>query len=314
LIIDEIQKIPDWSQQIKRLWDEDTASKLQLRILVLGSAPLLIQKGLSESLTGRFEVTRLTHWSYAEMKAAFGWDMDKFIFFGGYPGAAGLIGDEDRWKRYIIDSMIETTLSRDLLQLSRIDKPALLRQLFSLGCAYSGQILSYTKMVGQLQDAGNTTTLAHYLELLDAAGMLTGLHKYAGQKVRRRGSSPKLLTLNNAFVSAQSELDMARAKGTPAYWGRLVESAVGAHIVNESRSRGLEVYYWREGEAEVDFVVRKGAAISAIEVKSGREKGPGSGMDVFLNMFHPKKTLLVGPEGIPLAQFLGSPITKWLQA
>jgi predicted AAA+ superfamily ATPase len=312
LIIDEIQKIPAWSEQIKRFWDEDTAARLPLKLMILGSAPLLIQKGLTESLSGRFEVVRLTHWSYAEMKAAFGWTLDQFIFFGGYPGSADLIGDEDRWKRYILDSMIETTLSRDILQLQRIDKPALLRQLFILGCVYSGRILSYTKVVGQLQDAGNTTTLAHYLELLGAAGMLTGLQKYAGQKIRQRGSSPKFQTLNNAFITAQSELSLAQAKEEPAYWGRLVESAAGAHLVNEGRSRGFEVYYWREGQKEVDYVVRKGRSLSAIEVKSGRDRGVRSGMDEFSKAFRPKRVLLVGTGGISIAQFLDRPVAKWI--
>jgi predicted AAA+ superfamily ATPase len=246
------------------------------------------------------------------MKTAFGWTLDKYLFFGGYPGAAGLIADEDRWRRYILDAMIETTLSRDLLQLNRIDKPALLRQLFNLGCSYSGQILSYTKLVGQLQDAGNTTTLAHYLELLGAAGMLAGLNKYAGQRVRQRGSSPKLLALNTAFISAQSELSLARAADTPAYWGRLVESSVGAHLVNEGRSRGYEVFYWREGEKEVDYVIKKGAAISAIEVKSGREKGSVAGLELFAQTFRPKQSLLIGTGGISLVQFLGNPLSKWI--
>jgi predicted AAA+ superfamily ATPase len=312
LIVDEIQKISTWSEQIKRLWDEDSASKLSLKVVVLGSAPLLIQKGLTESLTGRFEVVRLTHWSFSEMKSAFGWNLDQYVFFGGYPGAADLIQDEERWKRYILDSMIETTLSRDLLQLNRIDKPALLRQLFTLGCSYSGQILSYTKLVGQLQDAGNTTTLAHYLELLGSAGMLIGLHKYAGQKVRQRGSSPKFVTLNNAFISAQSELGLEQAKEDPAYWGRLVESAVGAHLVNEARSGGYEIYYWREGEREVDYVVKKGKSLSALEVKSGRDKGSRSGMDVFSKLFRPKQVLLVGTGGITLSQLLGNPIRTWI--
>ena len=310
LIVDEIQKISAWSEQIKQLWDEDSASRLPLKILALGSAPLLIQKGLTESLTGRFEVVRLTHWSFSEMKAAFGWNLDQYLFFGGYPGAAGLIQDEERWKRYILDSMIETTLSRDLLQLNRIDKPALLRQLFTLGCSYSGQILSYTKILGQLQDAGNTTTLAHYVELLRAAGMLDGLHKYAGQRVRQRGSSPKFVTLNNAFISAQSELGLEQAKEDPAYWGRLVESAVGAHIVNEARSGGYEVYYWREGEKEVDYVVKKGRSIAALEVKSGRDSGSRSGLEAFANSFRPKQVLLVGTGGIPLSQFLGTRIAR----
>lgn len=312
LIIDEIQKVPAWSETVKRLWDGDSASRIPLKILILGSAPLLIHQGLTESLAGRFEIVRSTHWSYSEMRDAFGWSLDKFIFFGGYPGAASLINDENRWKRYILDSMVETTLSRDILQMQRIDKPALLRQLFNIACAYSGQILSYTKIVGQLQDAGNTTTLAHYLELLGAAGMTVGLHKYAGQKVRQRGSSPKFQALNGAFITCQSELSFQQARKDHSYWGRLVESAVGAHLVNESFSEGVGVYYWREGEKEVDFVVQQGKSISAIEVKSVTGQGSLSGMDEFSKKFKPKKVLLVGADGIPVEQFLGNPIGNWI--
>ena len=153
---------------------------------MLGSAPLLIQKGLSETLAGRFEVIPVWHWSYKEMSEAFGFGVDDYVIHGGYPGAAHLIGESDRWARYIRDSLIETSISRDVLLLTRVDKPALLRRLFELGCRYSGQVLSYTKILGQLQDAGNTTTLAHYLDLLSAAGMLTGIQKYAGSAARRR--------------------------------------------------------------------------------------------------------------------------------
>jgi predicted AAA+ superfamily ATPase len=246
------------------------------------------------------------------MKAAFGWTLDQFVFFGGYPGAAGLIHDEDRWKRYILDSMIETTLSRDILQLSRVDKPALLRQLFNLGCLYSGQVLSFTKIIGQLQDAGNTTTLAHYLNLLGAAGMLVGLHKYAGQKVRQRGSSPKFQVLNNALISAQSDLTLAQAKDDRAYWGRLVESAVGGHLVSQGQTEGLSVLYWRQGDKEVDYIVKKGRSITAIEVKSGEEDMFLSGMDDFSKIFRPKRMLLIGKGGIALSQFLSDPIRKWI--
>jgi len=313
LIIDEVQKVQAWSESVKRLWDEDTASHTPLKLLILGSAPLLIHQGLTESLAGRFEIVRSTHWSFAEMRDAFGWSLDQYIYFGGYPGSAGLIHDEIRWKRYILDAMVETTLSRDILQLQRIDKPALLRQLFNVGCSYSGQILSYTKMVGQLQDAGNTTTLAHYLDLLGAAGIMVGLHKYAGQRVRQRGSSPKFQTLNNAFVTCQSELSFRQARKDLAYWGRLTESAVGAHLVNGSHSEGSVVYYWREGHHEVDYVVKRGRAISAIEVKSGIEDGGLSGMDEFSRKFKPKRVLLVGSGGVSLDQFLGDPVGKWIE-
>jgi predicted AAA+ superfamily ATPase len=313
LMIDEIQKIPAWHETVKRLWDEDTAKRIPLRALLLGSAPLLIHQGLTESLAGRFEVIRSTHWSFGEMRDAFGMSLDQYVYFGGYPGAADLIKDETRWKRYILDSMVEATLSRDILQLNRIDKPALLRQLFNVACAYSGQILSYTKIVGQLQDAGNTTTLAHYLELLGAAGMTVGLHKYAGQKARQRGSSPKFQVLNGAFLTCQSELSFAQAKGDHAFWGRLVESAVGAHLVNESTSEGVGVFYWREGDKEVDFIVKRGTSLTAIEVKSVPERSARSGMKEFSHKFNPKRKLLVGGDGIRVEEFLGKPLTNWVK-
>lgn len=312
LIIDEVQKLPDWSEAVKRLWDEDTRARVPLKLLILGSAPLLILHGLTESLAGRFEMVRSTHWSFAEMRDAFGWSLDQYIYFGGYPGSAGLIGDEERWKRYILDAMVETTLSRDILLLQRVDKPALLRQLFSAGCSYSGQILSFTKIVGQLQDAGNTTTLAHYLDLLGRAGVMVGLQKYAGQKVRQRGSSPKFQVLNGALITCQSAMSFAQAKSDHAYWGRLVESAVGAHLVNESASAALEVYYWREGEKEVDFVLKRGKTIVAIEVKSSAGEYTRSGMEAFQRAFTPRSVLLVGADGIPIEQFLSQPASQWI--
>ncbi len=224
LVLDEIQKIPSWSGTVKRLWDEDTRTRCALKVVLLGSAPLLISRGLTESLAGRFELLHLPHWSYAAMQNAFDWDLERYLFFGAYPGAAPLIRDELRWKRYILDSLIETTISRDVLLLSRVDKPVMLRRLFELGCKYSGQILSYTKMLGQLQDAGNSTTLAHYLDLLAGAGMVCGLQKFAAEAVRQRASSPKLQVFNTALMTAQSGYSRKEARADREYWGRLVRS------------------------------------------------------------------------------------------
>lgn len=210
LVLDEIQKIPDWSSVVKKCWDEDTRHKVHLKVVLLGSAPLLIQRGLTESLAGRFEQIPVTHWSFQEMHQAFGFSLDQYIYFGGYPGAAPLIQDEPRWQRYIHDALIETTLSRDILLLNPIHKPILLRRLFQLSCEYSSQILPYHKMLGQLHDAGNTTTLAHYLELLKGVGMVAGIEKYCWNQIRQRASSPKLQVFNTALISANSNFSFLK--------------------------------------------------------------------------------------------------------
>ena len=314
LVLDEVQKISGWSEAVKRLWDEDTRKKITLKVVLLGSSPLLIQRGLSESLAGRFEVLHLPHWSAAEMGQAFGWSVQQSIFYGGYPGAASLITDHDRWVRYVRDSLIETTLSRDVLLLSRVDKPALLRRMFEMGCRYSGQILSYTKMIGQLQDAGNTTTLAHYLDLLSAAGMLTGIPKFAGEVVRSRGSSPKLQVLDTALFSAMAGYRFEEALSDREHWGRLTESAVGAHLANAAASGQCELFYWRERNREVDFVLRVGRKLMAIEVKSGRSQNVLAGMQAFNAAFKPDRLLLVGGDGIAVDEFLQMPLASWLNA
>jgi len=313
LILDEVQKVSGWSEIVKRLWDEDSAAGIPLKIVLLGSAPLLIQQGLTESLAGRFEMIPLTHWFFSEMRDAFGWNIEQFIYYGGYPGAAGLIDDRERWSRYIIDSLIETTISRDILLITRVDKPALLRRLFLLGCDYSGQILSYQKMLGQLHDAGNTTTLAHYLELLAGAGIVTGLQKFAGKKVRQRGSSPKLQVLNTALITAQSNVSFEEAITSRDFWGRMVETAVGAYLVNSAIGTKTEIFYWRERGEEVDFVLRDGKNIIAIEVKSSRSKDTLPGMAAFSSIFKPRKKLLVGGSGISIEEFLSTPVADWIK-
>jgi predicted AAA+ superfamily ATPase len=312
LVLDEVHKITDWSATVKRLWDEDTASGLDLRVLLLGSAPLLLQRGLTESLAGRFEVVRAAHWSFGEMRQAFGWDLDRYIFFGGYPGAAPLVPNYRRWRSYVLDSLVETTVSRDVLLLSRVDKPALLRQLFRLGCDYSGQVLPYQKMLGQLQDAGNTTTLAHYLELLSGSGLVTGLQKFSGSGVRQRSSSPKLLVLNTALMSATAGYPFSATRQDGRRWGRLVESAVGAHLVNSAAEGDFEVFYWRERDREVDFVVRSATTLVAIEVKSGAVPRPLPGLAEFLARYPGARPLLVGGDGLDVGEFLSSPPSAWL--
>jgi hypothetical protein len=312
LVLDEVQKVERWSDRVKMLWDADTASGLPLRVVLLGSSPWLVRRGLGESLAGRFEVIPVMHWSFAEMRDAFDWDLDRFVAFGGYPGAAPLADDRDRWASYVADSLVETTLSRDVLLMSRVDKPALLRQLFHLACRHSGEILSYNKMLGQLQDAGNTTTLAHYLHLLAEAGLFAGVPKFAGNAVRQRASSPKLVPFNTALVSAGFHRTFEALRADGEAWGRLVESAVGAHLLNEAASTPVEVFYWRDRAREVDFVLRLDDALVAIEVKSGRKKDYPYELDAFARAFQVRRALLVGPDGIPVEEFLSTPLRAWV--
>lgn len=314
LVLDEVQKIPQWSETVKRLWDEDTAAGVRLKVVVLGSAPLLLQRGLGESLAGRFEILHLPHWSFAEMREAFGFGLDDFLFFGGYPGAAPLIADPECWRRYVLDAPVETTISRDVLLPTRVDKPALLRRLFEISCRHSGQILSYTKMLGQLQDAGTTVTLAHYLDLLAGAGMVAGLQKFAGDTARSRASSPKLQVFNTALMTAQSGLMPEEARADHEFRGRLVESAVGAHLVNASAARVCEVFYWRERNREVDFVLRSGKRVIGLEVKSGHAKGADAGLSAFVDTFGEARTLLVGEDGTGLETFLSRPVADWMKS
>lgn len=308
LALDEVQKVPGWSDQVKALWDEDSRNGTDLRVVLLGSSPLLMQSGLSDSLAGRFETLRWTHWTFPECRAAFGWDVETFLFFGGYPGAARLVDDVERWRSYVVDSLIETTLSRDILLMTRVDKPALLRQLFALACDYSGQILSYNKMLGQLRDAGNATTLAHYLRLLEGAGLVAGLPKYTGTAVRRRASSPKLQVMNTALMTALSGRTPDEVRDDTAWRGRLVESAVGAHLLAQSAAGGMTLGYWREGNDEVDFVVETREALHAIEVKSGPVSNRPKGLEAFVKAYPEAKPVVVGDGGVALVQFLtGTP-------
>jgi len=305
LILDEVQKVNGWSETVKALWDEDRATKAALAVLLLGSSALLLAEGTTDSLAGRFFLHRGLHWSWPEFKQAFGWDLDQWLHFGGYPGAAPLIEEEESWRSYITDSLIETVVARDVLAMQKIAKPALLRQLFALAAHRPAQILSYNKMLGQLQDAGNTTTLAHYLRTLETAFLVSGLQRFSGSEPRSRASSPKLVLWNNALVSAMSLRTFAQARSDPSWWGRLVENAVGAHLLNHLQGLPHEIAYWRMRHDEVDFVVRTGAATWVIEVKSGRPGRP-TGLGIFRRRYPTARPLLVGSGGMPLTEFFAA--------
>lgn len=303
LVIDEVHKLDNWSEAIKKEWDEDTRNDINMKVVILGSSRLLLKDGLTESLAGRFELIGMPHWSYNEMREAFGIDLEQFIYFGGYPGGAKYVHDERRWRKYIKDSIIAPAIERDILTTKTIYKPALMRQLFDLGCMYSGKELSLNKMLGQLQDVGNVTTLANYLNTLDEARLLCGLQKYARDEARKYNSVPKLMVYNTALLTAQTNTTFHRTFTTPNLWGRWVESAVGAHLLNQADEYDYKLYYWRENSDEVDFIVESGEQQIAIEVKSGR-RGANNGLKVFSEKFHPQQSFVVGTDGVPVEEFL----------
>ncbi|HCW75054.1 MAG TPA: AAA family ATPase [Candidatus Marinimicrobia bacterium] len=303
LILDEIQKIENWSESVKLEWDSDTRNAINLKVVLLGSSRLLLQQGLTESMAGRFETIYMGHWSFDEMQTAFDFSPEQFVWFGGYPGATTLIDDESRWRQFVSDALIETSISKDILMLTAVAKPALIRRLFEIGCHYSGQILSYTKMLGQLADAGNTTTLANYLRLLDTAGLLGGIQKYSPRLIRQRASSPKFMVHNTALITAQQNQPFQTILSNPEQWGRWVESAVGAHLLNSSISSSFKLYYWRDRGDEIDFVMSVDDRIIGLEVKSGRTQ-TSSGMAAFGKQFSPDKTYLIGDTGLPWQEFL----------
>ena len=302
-IVDEVQKVSNWSEAVKKEWDSDSFSDTNVKVILLGSSRLLIQKGLTESLAGRYELTNITHWSFDEMRDAFGWNLEQYIYFGGYPGSASLISDEERWKDYVRESLVETTISKDILMMTRVDKPVLLKRLFDIGCKYSSQILSLTKVQGELQESGNLTTLSSYLNLLRDAGLLSGLEKYAADIIRKRASKPKFQVHNNALLAAGQNVPFNVLRTDSKEWGRFAESSVGAHLINSGLKYRFNVYYWNNGNYEVDYVIEKGNDIIAIEVKSGKDSA-NKGLSLFNDEFHPRGVYIVGTDGIPFEQFL----------
>ena len=312
LVIDEIQKIDNWSEVVKREWDEDTRRHIQLKVVLLSSSRLLFKKGLTESLAGRFELIRLGHWSYLEMHEAFGMTLDQYIYFGGYPGAAPLVEDEKRWRKYIKDSLVAPSIEKDVLMTSTIYKPALMKQLFELGCSYSAEMLSLTKLMGQLQDAGNVTTLAAYLGLLDQCTLLKGLQKYAHDDARKRSSIPKYQVYNNALLTAYKGRSFLTDRTDTKLWGHWVESAIGAHLIGSAEELDYQIFYWRESSLEVDFILVNKGEVTAIEVKSDR-RGMNSRLPAFAKTFHPHRSFVVGTGGVSIEDFLSSDLEALLR-
>ena len=312
LVIDEVHKINNWSEQVKREWDADTFNDVNIKVVLLGSSRLLLKKGLTESLAGRFEILSMTHWSFQEMQEAFGWDINQYVYFGGYPGSAPYVNNEARWRKYMRESIIAPAIEKDVLQTTYIYKPALMHQLFHLGCAYSGELLSYNKMLGLLQDAGNATTLVNYLEVLGESKLLTGLPKYVMDASRKYRTIPKLQVYNNALLTALTEgVSYEKVFTDPQLWGRWVESAVGCYLLDKADELDCDLFYWREDNEEVDFVLRRADKLLAIEVKSGKRQS-NSGLSTFRQMYNPQHSLVVGGQALPLEDLFKGDIASLL--
>ena len=303
LVVDEVQKINNWSETVKAEWDRDTREKRELIVVLLGSSRMLIERGMTESLAGRFELIRLTHWTFSEMRDCFGWNLPQYIYYGGYPGAAAYIDNEPRWRNYVKDSLIEPSISKDVLMNTNILKPQLLRQLFEIGSNYSGELLSLTKVAAQMQDAGNVTTLAGYLHLLDECNLLCGLQKYAEDNARKYNSIPKFQVYNSALRNVYADEDFIDAIQDPKVWGRYVESAIGAYLVSQAQIIGYKVFYWRDKNDEVDYVLTYRNRKVAIEVKSGR-RTTNTGIKKFAESYHPYRTIVVGSGGLSAEEFM----------
>jgi predicted AAA+ superfamily ATPase len=306
LVLDEVQKVNGWSESIKALWDQ---RKADIRLLILGSSALLIHQGLTESLAGRFFLNRFTHWNFSECAEAFGWSLNDWFYYGGYPGGNIFKSDDFQWKQYISNALVETVISKDVLQLNPITKPALLHNLFGLAATFPSQIFSYNKMLGQLQEAGNTTTVAHYLRILGQAYLVSGLELFSMGQIRKRGSSPKLILWNNALINGLSLKSYEQSLADPVWWGRVVENAVGAYLLNAFAGMPVSITYWRKRSAEVDFVLQSGTDVVALEIKSGRQ-GKASGLQAFKSEYKKSRVMIIGGNGIPLQEFLSTPPEK----
>lgn len=303
LSLDEIQKVPDWSSTVKFLWDEDTRRGNNIKVVATGSSALTLRGGMAESLKGRFEEIASTQWTLAECRDAFGYSLDDFLFFGGYPGAAALKDEPDRWFAYMHDSIIEPTITQDVLEMETVKKPALLRALFEIGAMYSAREISYRKLLGQLDDRGNTEVISHHLDLLSHAGLLSGLRKYDEKPLRSKTSSPRLLVHDTSLMTAASEEDAEALFANPAQKGHLIETAAGAYLLERSRQERFSVRWWRDRNDEVDFVITKGRKRTAIEVKGGHTRRT-KGLGAFVEKYPGTYVLIVGAESCPLEEFL----------
>lgn len=282
LVIDEIQKCENWAEVIKSLWDQAKLQKKQIQCVLLGSSSLEIQKGLTESLTGRFQLITTYHWNYSESKDGYDLSFEDFLKFGGYPGSYPFIKDQE-WINYVRNSIITTVIEKDILQYQNVKSPSLFKQAFDILMAYPAQEISYTKLLGQLQDKGNTDLIKYYIRLYEGAFLIKALEKFSNKAVITKSSTPKILPLAPCLYYL-TILDSY----SPEEKGRVFELLVGAQLVRT----GEELYYWREKNNEVDYVLKRGKKIWAIEVKSGYKKN-SKGLDAFKKKFPTAKLVII---------------------
>jgi len=288
LVVDEIQKVENWSERVKALWEEQYGAKAKLKVVLLGSSSLSLQRGLRESLAGRYEVHRVFHWNPIESRESYGISSAEFLLFGGYPGSYRFVDDRTRWVSYVRDSIIDAVIGRDILSLVRVKSAALFRQCFEIATSYAAQEISYTKLLGQLQDKGNTDLVKQYLDHFEGAFLLKQLQKYSNKATLRRSSSPKIVPMCPALYSVELDADLG-----PEERGRSFEVMVGAAL---SRFPG-KLFYWRERSFEVDYVYKYGKRLVAIEVKSGRKKS-SRGLRKFREKFPQAETLIITPQNV----------------
>jgi uncharacterized protein len=296
LVIDEIQKIENWSEVVKKLWDEEKLRAKPIKCILLGSSSLDIQKGLTESLTGRFQLLRMHHWNAQESARGFDISFEDYLQIGGYPGSYAFSNDRKQWVDYIQHSVIETVIEKDILLNHTVKSPALFRQAFELLMSYPAQEISYTKLLGLLQGKGNTDLIKNYLRLYEGAFLVKALEKFSTNKLKVRSSSPKILPLCPAFYYAGIQAPYSSAER-----GHVFEMVVGAQLVRT----GAPLYYWREKNDEVDYVVKVGRKIYAIEVKSGKRER-STGLEAFQKKFPTSKCVIINTENY--IKFEASPI------
>lgn len=286
LIIDEIQKVENWAEEAKRFWDQRGESSP--RLILLGSSSLSLHRGLSESLTGRYILHRVYHWDFeSSQKLLNELDLKKYLEHGGYPGSYEFIENKFEWLSFVKDSIITPVIEKDILSMVHVKSPALFRQSFDLICSYASQEISYTKLLGQLQDKGNTDLVKNYIKLFEAAFLVKSLEKYSGKIIKKRSSSPKLYPLAPALYSQAIDMQFDEE-----YYGHAFELFILMELLKFPGS----VYYWRERSYEVDFILEIGNKLIAVEVKYTSLPESTKGLEEFVTKFENVVPLIINKD------------------